>query len=732
MSTINADTHLFGSRRGYECLGKAPGVTAAEDRALSEFGFGQSSDDRFLKGLVGAPTAYARALPGGRMGITRVLAGPLDDSGRPTLERRTIVVSVREYLVLRRGMRQLLADNRVWAAGEFGAGRRISVPVPAGAAERPSEQVWRVFDAWFSARERPPHGVVVGATDQSASEILDTLACLADADAADFSWGVRLLSPITWVDVMSISQFGAMDGRRQVFGVSRSSCVNPAVESARRGSPGRLPALNELRGIAVSGADEPSAPRRPSVPRRPAATSQPTQPRAPAKVVLWVAACTIALALGVIGLIVFRGGSGSPGSGEGFASNGGNSGLLGQTGSLSTSSTDALKPGPPTSGESADKSSQAPDAPAKGTTSQPARKGEDADKNVDEPKQDDARVDPPKSDAPATPEPPAGAKGTPVPAVTPVPAPQPPHGQGGAGDSTTSTPEPAPAAPAAPAGTANVSRPSLSLSESDKRQVDNAIEWHARVLDVIKVIETVKSLDAYVASKSDTFRKKHETQCDEMKDFLTRCDSDLFGCIECGKALASPIGQICPIENKDAGTVEKREVSKYWRQLLKDAQALTAESPDSDQLSVAVRMLKLALFVDVQTRVSRSAEQEPKGLHTSLGKRLEPILRWPGWDKACPLPLHSSVEDLFGPLGKKFPEMPKGSFFDSVGRRWNSWKSWGLSDEEWSDWASLLRKAKSAKEVSGHDVLNALEGLPPFSVREQLAEIETVKRKLNG
>lgn len=505
MSTINADTHLFGSRRGYECLGKAPGVTAAEDRALSEFGFGQSSDDRFLKGLVGSPTAYARALPGGRMGITRVLAGPLDDSGRPTLERRTIVVSVREYLVLRRGMRQLLADNRIWAAGEFGAGRRISVPVPAGTAERPSEQVWRVFDAWFSARERPPHGVVVGATDQSASEILDTLACLADADAADFSWGVRLLSPITWVDVMSISQFGAMDGRRQVFGVSRSSCVNPAVESARRGSPGRLPALNELRGIAVSGTDEPSAPRRPSVPRRPAAISQPTQPRAPAKVVVWVAACTIALALGVIGLIVFRGGSGSPGSGEGFASNGGNSGPLGQTGSLSTSSTDALKSGQPTSGESADKSLQVPDAPDKGTTSQPARKGEDAVRVADESKQDDARVDPPKSDAPATPEPPAEAKGTPAPAVTPEPAPQPPDGKGGAGVPTTVTPEPA---PAAPAETPKVALRPLEIPTEVSHQIREACEAHARIVEALTLLKKQSRSTKRLAIKRRLLRGK--------------------------------------------------------------------------------------------------------------------------------------------------------------------------------------------------------------------------------
>ena len=241
------DTHLFGSRRGYECLAKSSAVTAAEDRMLSEFGFGQNSDERFLQGLATRPTAFARPLPGGRIAITRVLNGPLDDGGRPTLERRTILVTPREYLAVRHDLPKLIADTRLWSAGAFGTGGTLPLPSGGGRAAPASDMSWRIFDAWVSALERPPHGVVVGSDDISAQAVLLVASQLADADALRFSWGIRLLSPIAWVDVATLSPFGAMDGRRPVFGISQGDCVNEAVRRAQSSSSSRLPSVDSLR-----------------------------------------------------------------------------------------------------------------------------------------------------------------------------------------------------------------------------------------------------------------------------------------------------------------------------------------------------------------------------------------------------------------------------------------------------------------------------------------------------
>jgi hypothetical protein len=301
---LYVDTHLFGSRTGYQCLAKSSGVSSEEDRVLSEFGFGQSSDERFLQGLVSNPTAFARPLPGGRIAITRVLAGPLDDGGRPTLERRSILLKPQDYSAVRRQLGPLLANPRIWSASEFAAGQAMKVDVSGGASRPATESDWLVFDAWVSALERRPHAVVVGSGDGASDAVLSAVASLTDADAPQFSWGVRMLSPIAWVDVMSLSPYGAIDGRRPVFGLGRNGCVNPAVASARSSQPERLPAMAALRPVEV----EPTLTRGGKRGRRVA--SQQGSPSAHASVRMRVlvtvsAVAGILLSL-VIGIVLWR------------------------------------------------------------------------------------------------------------------------------------------------------------------------------------------------------------------------------------------------------------------------------------------------------------------------------------------------------------------------------------------------------------------------------------------
>jgi|GEM_PF-2408579 len=243
---MHSETHVFGSQRGYQCLAKSPGVSDADDQELSQFGFGQSADDRFLQGLAAHPTALGRMLPSGRFAITRVLAGELDVAGRSTLEFRTLIISVQDYLAVRAHLSALISDGRIWSSKAFRDSQPHSFESPRAAQSSPSELGWKIFDAWFSAQARRPNGVVVGSDDASAQGVVAVAGSLDPEDAPSYSWGIRLLAPIPWVDVISLSPYGATDSGRPVFGVSRGPCVNPKIESARQRNPAKLPRLGAL------------------------------------------------------------------------------------------------------------------------------------------------------------------------------------------------------------------------------------------------------------------------------------------------------------------------------------------------------------------------------------------------------------------------------------------------------------------------------------------------------
>jgi len=237
---IKADTHVFGSRRGYECLFKSPGVTTGEDAMLSQFGFGQSSDERFLEGLATSATALGRPLPSGRYAITRVIRGPKDDGGRPTLERRTIIVSAGDYLKLRHDLAGLVDDQAIWGSAAFADGRALSISASAAAAHTATSRDWQLFDAWVLALEQSK-AVIAGKDAKAARDVLALAGRIAEADALDFRWGIRLLAPIAWVDMLTLSPFGAIDGRRQVHGATNGPCVHPDVMAAQQRRPDRLP-----------------------------------------------------------------------------------------------------------------------------------------------------------------------------------------------------------------------------------------------------------------------------------------------------------------------------------------------------------------------------------------------------------------------------------------------------------------------------------------------------------
>jgi hypothetical protein len=606
MASVSVDTHLFGSRRGYECLAKSPGVSAAEDRALSEFGFGQSSDDRFLRGLVSSPTAFARALPGGRIGVTRVLAGPLDDSGRPTLERRTILLSAREYLALRRGMERLISENQLWASADFAAGKRVVVPVPSQAAQSPTDQSWRIFDAWYSARERPPFGVVVGSSDQSAAEVLATLACIDDADVPSFSWGVRLLSPIQWVDVMSISPFGAMDGRRQVFGTSRGECVNAVVESARTRVPGRIPRIDDLVAPDLEPARPTSSRRTSRVGRNPSAA-----PRGQSRRRRFIAigsACVLGLAIGLVALVLYvgRGKSAPPpeslaggSSSDGFTnvvptvpqlaaaepSGVGGSGIDGLGASGSTGSAPATPPTPPVGGADAVQPETTAPAPGDSATKTPST----AAPNEQQP-------------LPARPPKP----GEPLPGEASPPAP----------------PEPIVPKPTVV--------PQLVASDEQALELANALNAHSAVLRVIAGVTELEKLSQLVDTQTNRVieAQKRGQRGKQLCQLLQECISSLHeGFSELSFALRGPTSDEVQSIKRCLSNVADSDIKRK----LANVSSLSGE----ERVELLCRGLVLALKLDSIRRFeqlpSLNAKDGLDGLHTKLSRGCQAFFASSTW-----------------------------------------------------------------------------------------------------
>lgn len=253
---MKIDTHVFGSKSGYECLSKSLSVTNSENEELSQFGFGQSSDNGFLDGLLSNPTALGRMLASGRYALTRVFKGKPDVANRVTLEFRTLLFRADQFLSIRSALPDLVKNLRVWESSQFGAGESIELSVPAVPQPHPSEWSWRIFDAWFSMQARRPHCILI--ESEFADEVLKMPAVLDEKDdALTFSWGIGMLRPVHWVDITVLSPYGKKGTDRPAFGISRGQCVNPRIESEHFAHPRHLPSLMKIQiGDALTNSDE--------------------------------------------------------------------------------------------------------------------------------------------------------------------------------------------------------------------------------------------------------------------------------------------------------------------------------------------------------------------------------------------------------------------------------------------------------------------------------------------
>ena len=258
---IPVSTHLFGSREGYRTLARSVDVSDAEDAELAGFGFGQTADPMVLEALEIAPTAYGRPLAGGRVAITRIFAGPPDESGRATLELRSILISPAAIAdLLAAGFGWLLHQKGLWNREVFERGEH-AVASPARAAPDRSREAEEAFAAWSETVLDPdspaspgevrwrPIGerplVVLEPEPEGSAALAAMAASLTPVDLASLRWGVRLLSTGAPVDVATISPAGRVSSGRMVvrhrMGTPDLGLAAEAIEATRDAE--RLPSV---------------------------------------------------------------------------------------------------------------------------------------------------------------------------------------------------------------------------------------------------------------------------------------------------------------------------------------------------------------------------------------------------------------------------------------------------------------------------------------------------------
>lgn len=209
------DTHLFGSRGGYRTVSASPGVSSRERSELEIFSFGQLSDRVAQQGLLDRAAAFGRRLASGRFAVTRIVPGPDDDGGRPTLELRTVLLSREAYhAAARAGLALLLDTGALWSATAFAEGGTLAVAIRSATPTAADDAHRRIADAWHGARSSPSQMVRVGG--EHASRVLDLASLLDGSDLDELRWGIGVLSTAVPVDLFTLSPNGSASGRRVV------------------------------------------------------------------------------------------------------------------------------------------------------------------------------------------------------------------------------------------------------------------------------------------------------------------------------------------------------------------------------------------------------------------------------------------------------------------------------------------------------------------------------------
>ena len=212
------ETHVFGSKDGYETLSHSAGLSSIELAELDGLGFGQSSDPRVLAHLSTNPTALGRFLTSGRFAITRCVQGPPDDAGRSTFRLLTIVLDAHDYLSdVRHRLSSLLEDRTLWDVDRFSNQKslrgRSGNPTPRDARSS------AIAGQWAAATGATRTACFVEEPDGDQL-VLRVVSELPEIAAQQLSWGVRLFSAGTQATLFTTVPGVPLSASRKIVRVS--------------------------------------------------------------------------------------------------------------------------------------------------------------------------------------------------------------------------------------------------------------------------------------------------------------------------------------------------------------------------------------------------------------------------------------------------------------------------------------------------------------------------------
>jgi hypothetical protein len=224
---MKVDTHLMGSERGYGELSASTGLSASDCEAIFQVDIGQPAGGRADR-LASQLVVICRRLPSDGIALTRCIPGPVDDVGRPTIQFRTMVMSVSEWVQsVRHALPWLLRSNAVWTDSSFDRGMRLTLDVPSSSPATPTRSAW-VLGCMVAAGPRP---VLLKGDAASEDAMLILLAGVSDEDAAHLQWGLGLGRRVPSLDVATIGIGASVPGAdvRSINEVSMQSYGSEAV-----------------------------------------------------------------------------------------------------------------------------------------------------------------------------------------------------------------------------------------------------------------------------------------------------------------------------------------------------------------------------------------------------------------------------------------------------------------------------------------------------------------------
>ncbi len=211
---MSAETHLWGSFDGYRTLKSSSGIRFDESEQLSEFGFGQTSDESVLGRFEERPCVLGRGLRSGRIAVSRAFRGLPDDAGRPTIELRTLIFDLDEFNRVRGALPSIIRDPKTWSRASFAEGRTVSVPSANVGSLTPD--AWKVIDSWIELRGRQDVLFQLASGGRSEAAILAMVGGVRNSDVQGIRWGLNLLSTTAAADVCTLIPSANISTRRSV------------------------------------------------------------------------------------------------------------------------------------------------------------------------------------------------------------------------------------------------------------------------------------------------------------------------------------------------------------------------------------------------------------------------------------------------------------------------------------------------------------------------------------